>query len=246
MVDLAKFFCSMAERKNTPIELEEDERIKAPKSAPAQARERASVREKWEKNKRLYIGILLGALLLVGGIAYYVAEERENEKVALDNAEMAFRNFYRDSLDKAVNGASNFSGLKKIATEYEGTRAGNMANYMLGATLLQQGKVAEGRAHLEAYDKSKDLMLNVTALRGLAYSYEEEGKYAEAAAHYLQAAEKLENNQTTPLSLLDAGRCYQLAKDSEGATKAYKRLLKAYPNSAQAQDAQKYLARIAE
>lgn len=241
-VHLPKILSLMAKKDSKPVQLESDELIEDVQIDVPKIREEGTILDKLKKNQKLLTGALVVVVLVIAGVWYMRYSEKQSNTEALDKAEVAFRNFYRDSLNVAIKGTASTPGLQRIAQDYEGTKAGNVANYMLGSAYLQQGKLDEGRKYLEAYDKDADLMVNVTALRGLAFAAEEKGKYAEAAELYEQAANKLPNRYTTPMLLMDAARCYELAKQNDAAVNLYNTILKDYPQSLQATEAKKYLA----
>jgi TolA-binding protein len=204
----------------------------------------ATVLDKFNRNRKLYIGGLIGVLVLVAGYFWYRSSQAEAEAEAMDKAELAFRSFYQDSLNTAINGTASFAGLERIKTEYDGTKAANLARYMLGTAKLQLAKTDEGIQELEAMDKDDDLMLNASAHFALGYGYEEKGNYTEAAKHYRMAADKLPNDATSPLFLLREAQCHELGKRQDEALAVYKELLKKYPRSQEGQQAEKHIARL--
>ncbi|MBX3101870.1 MAG: tetratricopeptide repeat protein [Bacteroidetes bacterium] len=203
-----------------------------------------TVLDKFNRNRKIYAGLLVAAVVLVAGFFWYRSSQAETEAEAMDKAELAFRAFYQDSLNLAINGTATFAGLEKIKTDYEGTRAANLARYMLGTAKLQLGKTDEGIKDLEDMDKGDEQMLNASAYFALGYAYEEKGKYAEAAEKYRQAADLVPNESTSPLFLMRAAQCHELGGKPDEALKVYQEILKKYPRSQEGQQVEKYIARL--
>lgn len=188
---------------------------------------------------------VLGALFL--GVAGYFAytlwylpsQEAEAEKKAVQ----AFNDFTIDSLNRALKGQAPLPGTEKLASEYSGTKVGNLAAYMTGVAYLNEGKVDKGSEALNDFDTGEN-MVSVTALAAKAYVAEEKNDFASAAGLYRRAAELMKNDQTTPLYLMEAARCQELAKDYSGALKTYREIKFKYPKATVASSVDKYIAKL--
>ncbi|HAH54336.1 MAG TPA: hypothetical protein DCM02_03385, partial [Flavobacterium sp.] len=111
-----------------------------------------------------------------------------------------------DSLYKlSLNGSEGKFGFIKIANEYSGTDAGNLANYYAGVAYLQTGKYTEAIDYLEKF-KSEDVVLNAMAKGAIGDAYSQKNQPKEALENYVKAAESDKNNYTTPRFLLKAGK----------------------------------------
>src|SRR6188508_27903 len=112
--------------------------------------ETASRTEDWvAKNQKIIIGVVSAiTLVTVGYFAYqkFIANPKEDDAanemfVAQSNFEKATNGVASDSLYKlALNGSEGKFGFVKIADEYSGTAAGNLANYYAGIAYLNTGK----------------------------------------------------------------------------------------------------------
>jgi predicted negative regulator of RcsB-dependent stress response len=188
---------------------------------------------------------ILGALFLgIGGYLAYTlwylpSQEAEAEKKAVQ----AFNDFTIDSLNRALKGQAPLPGTEKLASEYSGTKVGNLATYMTGVAYLNEGKLDKGSEALNQFNTEKD-MVSVTALAAKAYVAEEKNDFTTAAGLYRQAAELVKNEQTTPLYLLEAARCQELAKDYAGALKTYREIKFKYPKATTASNVDKYIAKL--
>ena len=177
--------------------------------------ETASKTEDWvARNQKIIIGLV--AAIAVGTIGYlayqkFIAspkqEEAANEMfVAQQNFEKATNGVASDSLYKlALNGSEGKFGFLKIADEYSGTDAGNLANYYAGIAYLNTGKYDEAISYLGKF-KSKDLILGALAKGAIGDAYSQKNQQKEALDYYVKAAESNKNDFTTPRFLLKAGK----------------------------------------
>ncbi|RZJ30398.1 MAG: tetratricopeptide repeat protein, partial [Flavobacterium sp.] len=126
--------------------------------------------------------------------------------VAQQNFQKALDGTKADSLyTLALKGSEGKFGFEKIASEYSGTDAGNMANYYAGVCYLNLKKYPEAIASFEKF-KSKDSMLSILAVGATGDALSQQGKQAEALEKYLKAADMNKNEFTTPRFLLKAGQ----------------------------------------
>jgi hypothetical protein len=80
--------------------------------------------------------------------------------VAQQNFQQATDGVASDSLYKlSLNGSEGKFGFIKIADEYSGTDAGNLANYYAGMAYLNTGKYTEAIDYLSEF-KSEDIVLS--------------------------------------------------------------------------------------
>jgi len=166
------------------------------------------------RNQKIIIGVVVAiALLTVGYLAYqkFVAAPKEEEAanemfIAQQNFDKATQGVASDSLYKlSLNGSEGKFGFIKIANEYSGTDAGNLANYYAGVAYLQTGKYTEAIDYLEKF-KSEDMVLNAMAKGAIGDAYSQKNQPKEALENYVKAAESDKNNYTTPRFLLKAGK----------------------------------------
>jgi tetratricopeptide (TPR) repeat protein len=192
-----------------------DEKDSATAEVFSKLDETASKTEDWvAKNQKIIIGVV-GAITLVtvGYFAYqkFVAspkqEEAANEMfVAQSNFEKATNGVASDSLYKlALNGSEGKFGFVKIADEYSGTDAGNLANYYAGVAYLNIGKYDEAIASLGKFS-SNDIILSALAKGAIGDAYSQKNQPKEALDYYLKAAEVNKNDFTTPRFLMKAGK----------------------------------------
>ena len=177
--------------------------------------ETASITEDWvAKNQKIIIGLVAAvALFTIGYLAYqrFIAapqqEEAANEMfVAQQNFQKATDGVASDSLYKlSLNGSEGKFGFLKIADEYSGTDAGNLANYYAGIAYLNTGKYTEAIDYLSKF-KADDIVLGALAKGAIGDAYSQKNQPKEALENYLKAAESNKNDFTTPRFLLKAGK----------------------------------------
>src|ERR1700741_2223665 len=192
-----------------------------------------------DKNKKQVVMAAVVVLALIGGVIAYkmwwLPKQNEEAQAQLFLAQAYFE---KDSLDLAINGGAvpgstvTVTGLTEIADNYSGTKAGNMAEYMIGTALLQKGKFEEAIEHLNNFD-SEDIVLSAVAVGAIGDANFELGKVDEAIKFYMKAAETNTNNFTTPLFLKKAGMAYEGQNNYAEAVKLYERIKKEYSKTAE-------------
>ncbi|WP_366187079.1 tetratricopeptide repeat protein [Flavobacterium ovatum] len=190
--------------------------------------ETASKTEDWvARNQKAIIGIVGAvAIFTVGYLVFqkFIAEPKQNEAanemfLAQQNFEKATNGVASDSLYKlALNGSEGKFGFIKIADEYSGTDAGNLANYYAGIALLNTGKYAEAIDYLDKF-KSDDMILSALAKGAIGDAYSENNNAEEALSYYVKAAGVNKNDFTTPRFLLKAGKTALALGKKEDALK---------------------------
>jgi tetratricopeptide (TPR) repeat protein len=126
--------------------------------------------------------------------------------LAQQNFQKATDGVASDSLYKlSLNGSEGKFGFLKIADEYSGTDAGNLANYYAGIAYLNTGKYTEAIDYLNKF-KSDDIVLGALAKGAIGDAYSQKNQPKEALENYVKAAESNKNDFTTPRFLLKAGK----------------------------------------
>ena len=203
------------EIKDTIEEVIVDEKDSTTAGVFSKLDETASKTEDWvARNQKIIIGIVaVAALVTLSYLAYQKLifspkqEEAANEMfVSQQNFQKATDGVASDSLYKlALNGSEGKFGFIKIADEYSGTDAGNLANYYAGMVFLNTGKFTEAIDYLSKF-KSEDMVLSALAKGAIGDAYSQKNQSKEALENYLQAANTNKNDFTTPRFLLKAGK----------------------------------------
>ncbi|TGE09299.1 tetratricopeptide repeat protein [Hymenobacter fodinae] len=194
------------------------------------------------RNKNVLLGLAAVVILAVAGaFGYYLWRSSQDTKA---QAAMfrAVSYWEADSLQKAMKGDGRNLGLERVASEYSGTAAGNLANFYAGVAALKEGKYKEAVDYLEDFS-SDDLLVQARAYALLGDAHLELNQPKEAADFYNKAANHNANEYFSPGYLLKEATARELAKDYAGAVTAYDKILNDYPAAAEAGEAKQYKAR---
>lgn len=193
-----------------------------------------------QKNQKYILGLLGAiALLTIGYLLYqrFIAEPKQDD--AADQLFVAQQNFQKavdgdakaDSLFNLVlKGSEGKFGVVKIAEEYSGTDAGNLANYYAGIAYLNTGKYDEAIKSLEKFS-SKDEVLSTLAIGAIGDAYSQKNQAKEALSYYVKAANAKKNELTTPRFLLKAGKTALALGNKADALKYFTDIKKNYENT---------------
>jgi tetratricopeptide (TPR) repeat protein len=166
------------------------------------------------KNQKAIFGIVATiALVTVSYVLFqkFVAEPKEDNAasemfLAQQNFQKATEGTKSDSLyNLALKGAEGKFGFIDIASKYEGTDAGNLANYYAGMAYLNTGKYDQAISYLEKF-KSEDMVLSTLAIGAIGDAHAQKNQPKEALEFYVKASENNKNEFTTPRFLLKAGQ----------------------------------------
>ncbi|UPQ78139.1 hypothetical protein M0M57_10940 [Flavobacterium azooxidireducens] len=206
----------------------------------------ASKAEEWVVRNQKYIFGIVGAIAVVtvGFLLYqkFVVEPKQLE--AADEMFVAQQNFQQaidattgqDSLfNLALNGAEGKFGFIKIAEEYSGTDAGNLANYYAGIAYLNTGKNTEAIAHLDKFS-SDDMILSTLAQGAIGDAFAQKNQLKEALDYYKKAAEMNVNDLTTPRFLLKAGQTAYTLGQKADALKYFTEIKEKYESAPEARN----------
>ncbi len=142
----------------------------------------------------------------------------------------------KDSTDAAIE------ALRPVVKKYDGKIGGENAQFVLAHQLMAKGEFSKAIEELEGVDLN-DTYLSVMAVGLQGDCKSEMKKYDEAADLYIQAAEKQDNDLTTPMYLFKAGLCAEKVNDFESALELYKRIDANYPEYGNQKTIKKYIAR---
>lgn len=198
-----------------------------------------------EKNQnKLTWAITIIALVVTGVLALntYVIKPKAVE-VSNENAK-AVTYFMQGDWEKALNGDdAECIGFQAIADEYKMYQGGKLAALYAGVCYYQLGQYEDAAAYLNKFS-ANDLTIEPAALQLLGDAYVQLEEYGKAVKAFETAA-KSGNDLIAPMSLMKAGKVYLELGDNAAAKKAFETVKNQYPTSAEAQDADKYIA-IAE
>lgn len=198
-----------------------------------------------EKNQnKLTWAVTIIVAVVVGVLALntYVIKPKAVE-VSNENAK-AVTYFMQGDWEKALNGDdAECIGFQAIADEYKMYQGGKLAALYAGVCYYQLGQYEDAAAYLSKFS-ANDLTIEPAALQLLGDAYVQMEEYDKAAKAF-EAAAKSGNDLIAPMSLMKAGKVYLELGNNAAAKKAFETVKAQYPTSAEAQDADKYIA-IAE
>ena len=198
-----------------------------------------------EKNQnKLTWAVTIIVAVVVGVLALntYVIKPKAVE-VSNENAK-AVTYFMQGDWEKALNGDdAECIGFQAIADEYKMYQGGKLAALYAGVCYYQLGQYEDAVAYLSKFS-ANDLTIEPAALQLLGDAYVQMEEYDKAAKAF-EAAAKSGNDLIAPMSLMKAGKVYLELGNNAAAKKAFETVKAQYPTSAEAQDADKYIA-IAE
>ncbi len=194
--------------------------------------------------------LVLGSII---GYKYFVSIP--NEKTANDlifPAEKLFgkmaaaSSYNQDTVNMVLNGdkANGVTGLLKIAGSYGSTKAGNRAEYMIGACYLQLKQFDKAVKHLKEFDANGALQIQSKAYILLGHAFAELKKTDDALEYYKKAGSisDLDEGMASE-ALYIAGRYAEAIGKSKDAVELFQKLKDKYPASqhVSAGDVDRYL-----
>ena len=197
------------------------------------------------RNRNVLLGILVVIVAAVAG-AFGYNYWRTEQNVQASNAMFKAVDYWEaDSLNQAMKGDGKHPGLAKVATEYSGTKAGNLADFYAGVASLKEGKFQEAYNYLDKFSSS-DYLVQSRAYALMGDAKLELNQPKEAAELYAKAADHNANDFFSPGYVLKEGVALEAAKDNAGALKAYDRILNDYATSQEAGEARQRQAALAQ
>ena len=196
-----------------------------------------------EKNqKNLTIGFIIAIVVVSVIIAYFKWYKAPLEKEAQEQMFVAQQYFAADSFHYAINGDGEFPGFLDISDNYGSTAAGNMAELYLGISYVKTEQYQEAIARLQNFD-SDDAILAPMALGNIGDAYNELGNFDNAAKYYKKAGEQDDNKFTAPIYFMKAARTLEQLNNFKDALSLYEDIKTNYPDSEEAREIDKYIAR---
>lgn len=195
--------------------------------------------------------VIVAAVILLNVL--YFGPRADKASTAMAKGQEYFAN---EQFDKALNGdGATYAGFVKIADEYSGTDAANLANLYAGICYANLGKWQEAEKYLAEYSTAGDMMVSPAAVAALANAYAQNGNIDKAVSTFKKAADMADskaedgaNNSISPTFMLEAGQLLESQNNKAEALKIYQDIKKKYANSqlVQSYDIDKYIERVTE
>lgn len=209
------------------------------------------------KFKKQILIAVVAVIVIIAGIALYnVYVDGPREDKASTALAKGQQYFNQEQFDKALNGdGASYAGFVKIASDYSGTDAANLANLYAGLCYANLGKWNEAVTTLEKFSSKSDAMISPAAMAALGNAYANTGNVDKAISAFKKAADMADskaaddtNNSLSPTFLIQAAQLLESQNKSDEALKIYQDVKKKYVNSqvVQSSEIDKYIERIAE
>lgn len=206
------------------------------------------------KYKKAILIAVAAIIVVIAGVFLYISQisgpREEKASTALSKGQTYFNN---EMFEQAVNGdGAGFVGFAKLADEYSGTKAGNLANLYAGLCYANLGKWAEAQKSLDAFSTEDDQMISPTSQAALGDAYAHLNQLDKAVDAFKKAADMADskaeddaNNSLSPIFLIKAGEVLESQGKKDEALKIYQDIKKKYVNSMLVQSAEidKYIER---
>ncbi len=194
------------------------------------------------KNKKTIIGVVVAIVIIIAGVVMYknlyAAPREEKAQAALFKGQEYFE---ADAYEQALNGDSiGYAGFAKVAEDYSGTKAANLAKAYMGLCYAQLGKYEEAIKALDSFN-GKDQLVAPAMKGAMGNCYAQLGQLDKAADLLLKAADEADSNALSPIYLLQAGEILVKQGKYDDAIKAYTKIKEKYYQSYQASDIDKYI-----
>ena len=206
--------------------------------------------------KPLIIAAVALVVIIVGTFCYkyFVGQPREDK--ASTSLALGEQYFEQSMWDKALNGdGANWAGYAKIASDYSGTDAANLANLYAGLCYANLGKWDKAVEYLDNFSTASDALVSPSAIAALGNAYAHVGQLDKAVSNLKKAAKMADskahngvNNSLSPVFLLQAAQIVESQGNASEALQMYQDIKAKYANSAlvQSQEIDKYIERAEE
>ena len=193
------------------------------------------------KNKKTIIGVVVAIIVIIAGVTMYknlYAQPREEK--AQNALFMGQQYFEVNDFEQALNGDSiTYDGFLKVAEEYSGTKAANLAKAYAGICYAKLGKTQEA---IDMLGFDGDDQMVAPAIKGaIGNCYAQLGDLDKAASTLLDAAGQADNNTLSPIFLMQAGEILVKQGKYDEAIEAYTTIKDKYFASYQAMNIDTYI-----
>lgn len=196
-----------------------------------------------KKNSKVLGGVLIAAIILIGGILFFQFNTANKNKEAQAEMFQAVYFYEQDSTDFALNGDGINQGFLSIVDEYPNTDAANLAHFYIGSIYLSEKDFDNAINHLEQFS-ADDYLIQAQAYALTGDAYLEQGNTDKAISLFSQAASYEPNKYFTPRYLTKLAIAYEEAGQIQNAIDAYAEIEEKYFESYEFSAARKHKARL--
>lgn len=204
----------------------------------------SSTEKFFSENRNLLLGILAAVVLVgLGSLVYYKLVYQRQCSEAMEQLYPAEQSFQSGEYELALNGDGNNLGFADVIDNY-GTKAGKAVYLYAGVCELNLGNYEGALSYLKKY-KGKEPILAARAKACQGDAYVGLGDYASAVSCFTAAADAADNVFAAAY-LVKAGLAYEALGDKASALACYNKVADRYPQSMEAYEINKYIARVSE
>ena len=198
------------------------------------------------KYKKAVIATVVAIVVIITGVVLYKTYVSGPKEIKASTAIAKGQQlFMADNYQQALNGDSaSFKGFAKLADEFSGTSAGNLANLYAGLCCAKLNKWEDAAKYIEKFDGADDQMISPAAEGALGNVYAHLNQLDKAVSHLKKAAEKADNNSLSPTFLIQAGEILESQGKNDEALKLYQQVKDKYFNSMAYQTIDGYIERV--
>ena len=206
--------------------------------------------------KQIIIAVVAIIVAIAGLLLYQSFVKAPREEKASTALAKGQEYFNQEQFDKALNGdGASYAGFVKIASDYSGTDAANLADLYAGLCYANLGKWTEAVTYLEKFSTKSDAMISPAAVAALGNAYANTGNIDKAISTLKKAADMADskaaddtNNSLSPTFLIQAAQLLEKTNKNDEALKIYQDIKKKYVNAqvVQSSEIDKYIERVAE
>ena len=194
------------------------------------------------ENGKLIAGLAAGVVVVaIAVFCWFKFAYQPSVVEAQGQMALAEQNFIAADYEVALNGDGNVLGFNQIMEEY-GAKAGKAVYFYAGVCELQLGNFEAAIKALEKYN-GKDAILAARATACIGDAYGGLENYAKALGYFEKAAATADNMFAAGY-LLKAGQVAEKLGENAKALGFYETIKDSYPQSMEAYEIDKYIARI--
>ncbi|MFI3285630.1 MAG: hypothetical protein R3Y08_03155 [Rikenellaceae bacterium] len=190
------------------------------------------------------VALVVVAVAVFGYKSVVVEPRMEKASAMLYKAQILLESETPD-YQLALDGDASTPGFLEVADSYGSTPSGNLAKHYAGICYIHTGDMANAAKYLSQYKPVKGLVASVINAQNLALQGDvavESDNFTKAIPLYLKAVEASNNPITAPAYLIKAALASIAAGDKAGAKSIFTDITTNYPNTDEANKANKYLA----
>lgn len=204
----------------------------------------SSTEKFYNENKKIIWTVVIAVVVIGLGILAYNKFVYQKQCVeAMEQAFPAESFFQNGEYELALNGDGNNLGFADIIDQY-GNKAGKAMPLYAGVCELQLGNFDSALSYLKKY-KGKEPILAARAKACEGDAYVGLGDYESAVGCFKAAVEKADNVFAAGY-LIKEGLAYEALGNKSEALKCYTSVKEDYPQSIEAYEINRYIARVSE